>query len=76
MQPEYRGRGVATMLLDAGMSWAQKRDVLVIKLAVVTTNSAAIRCYMRAGFRAYGVEPKALQYDGVFYDELLMALEL
>ena len=30
----------------------------------------------RAGFRVYGVEPKALQYDGVFYDELLMALEL
>ena len=76
VQPEYRGRGVATMLLDAGMSWAQKRDMLVIKLAVVTTNSAAIRCYMRAGFRVYGVEPKALQYDGVFYDELLMALEL
>lgn len=76
VRPEYRGRGLATQLIAAGIAWARERDVLVIRLAVVTTNSAAIRCYMRAGFRVFGVEPKALQHDGVFYDELLMALEL
>lgn len=76
VQPEYRGRGVATELLDAGIAWARERDVLLVKLAVVTTNIAGIRCYTRAGFRVYGVEPKALRYNGVFYDELLMALEL
>ncbi len=76
VKPEHRGRGLATQMIDAGIAWASERDVLVLKLAVVTTNSAAIRCYMRAGFRVYGVEPKALQHGGVFYDELLMALEL
>ena len=76
VQPEYRGRGLATQMIDAGIAWARERDVLMLKLAVVTTNTAAIRCYVRAGFRVYGVEPKALQHDSVFYDELLMALEL
>jgi len=76
VRPEQRGRGLATQLIEACTAWASERDVLLIKLAVVTTNTAAIRCYMRAGFRVYGVEPKALQYNGVFYDELLMAREL
>lgn len=75
VRPENRGQGAASRLIQACIAWAGERDLKVVKLAVVTTNSAAIRCYMRAGFRVYGVEPKALQYDGVFYDELLMALE-
>ncbi len=76
VRPQNRGQGAATRLIQACIAWAGERDLKVIKLAVVTTNSAAIRCYMRAGFRVYGVEPKALQHDGVFYDELMMALEL
>lgn len=76
VRPEYRGRGAASQLIQACIAWASERDLKIIKLAVVTTNSTAIRCYMRAGFRVYGVEPRALQHDGEFYDELLMALEL
>jgi hypothetical protein len=44
-----------------------------VKLAVVTTNTPAVRCYARCGFAVYGIEPQAICYDGVFYDELLMA---
>ena len=47
--------------------------VLIVKLGVSTTNTPAIRCYARCGFTIYGIEPKAVCYDGVFYDELLMA---
>ena len=75
VRPQNRGQGAATRLIHACIAWARERDLKVIKLAVVTTNGAAIRCYTNAGFRVYGVEPKALQHDGVFYDELLMALE-
>lgn len=75
VRPENRGQGAASRLIQACIVWAGERDLKVVKLAVVTTNSAAIRCYMRAGFRVYGVEPKALQHGGVFYDELLMGLE-
>jgi len=49
------------------------QEVKIVKLAVVTTNTGAIRCYARCGFQVYGIEPQALCYDSVFYDELLMA---
>ena len=73
VQPDWRGFRIAGGLIAACLDWARARDVKIVKLAVVTTNSAAIHCYGRWGFRAYGVEPQALYYDGVYYDELLMA---
>lgn len=76
VQPEWRGLHVAEALLDACIAWAQAHEVTVVRLAVVTTNAAAIRCYARCGFAVYGVEPRAIQYDGVFYDELLMVKHL
>jgi RimJ/RimL family protein N-acetyltransferase len=48
----------------------------LVKLAVVTTNASAIRCYIQCGFRVYGVEPQVIYYDGVYYDELLMSREV
>ena len=33
----------------------------------------AIRFYARCGFTVYGIESKAICYDGVTYDELQMA---
>jgi RimJ/RimL family protein N-acetyltransferase len=64
---------LADGLVAACVNWARTLGVRIVKLAVVTTNTAAIRCYARCGFRVYGVEPQALYYDGVFHDELLMA---
>lgn len=76
VRPEWRGLDLARQLIDACVAWAVARDVRIVKLAVVTTNTAAIRCYARCGFDVYGVEPQALCYDGVCYDELLMARRL
>lgn len=76
VRPAWRGQGVAGQLIAACVGWARERELRIVKLAVVTTNTPAIRCYMEAGFRVYGVEPLAICYDGVYYDELLMALEL
>jgi RimJ/RimL family protein N-acetyltransferase len=73
VQPDWRGFRIAEGLMAACLDWARARQVKIVKLAVVTTNSAAIRCYSRNGFQVYGVEPQALYYDGVYYDELLMA---
>jgi RimJ/RimL family protein N-acetyltransferase len=73
IRPDWRGFRIAEGLVTACVDWARTRDVKIVKLAVVTTNTGAIRCYARCGFQAYGIEPQALYYDGVFYDELLMA---
>jgi RimJ/RimL family protein N-acetyltransferase len=76
VRPAWRGQGIAGALIEACVDWARSKGIVVVRLAVVTTNTAAIRCYMRCGFLGYGVEPKAIRYDGVYYDEILMARHL
>jgi len=71
--PDWRGIGVADALLEACVTYALELGLRVIRLGVVTTNANAIRLYQRCGFQVYGVEPEAIQHDGVYYDELLMA---
>ncbi len=73
VRPACRQQGLATRLLAACEGWAREQGVLILKLAAVSTNSAAILCYAHAGFVVYGVEPRALQIEGRFYDELMMA---
>ncbi len=69
----WRGQRVAEALLEACIAWTQAQGMTIVKLGVATGNMAAIRCYVRCGFAVYGLEPQAICYDGVFYDELLMA---
>ena len=72
VKPAWRGLHVAEALLDECIAWAKAHSVVMVKLAAITTNTPAIRCYARCGFTIYGIEPKAICYDGVYYDELLM----
>ena len=70
----WRGRRIADALVMACVDWAQSQgDIRIVKLCVVTTNVAAVRCYVRCGFAMYGIEPEAIVWNGVYYDELLMA---
>jgi ribosomal protein S18 acetylase RimI-like enzyme len=74
--PEWRSLGIAGQLVESCLEWARAGRLKLVKLAVVTTNVVAIRSYARCGFRVYGVDPQVLQYEGVFYDELLMTREV
>jgi RimJ/RimL family protein N-acetyltransferase len=73
VRPAWRGLGIAQALVTACLDWARSHDVRIVKLGVITTNAAAIAVYQRCGFRTYGTEPQAIFYDGVYYDEMLMA---
>ncbi len=72
VNPDWRGLHVAEAMINECVSWAQVQGLVVVKLGVITTNPPAIRCYARSGFAVYGVEPKAIYYDGIYYDELMM----
>lgn len=72
LRPQYRGQGIATRLLEACAAWAREGTMRILKLGVVTTNTAAIKCYTNYGFQVYGLEPKALFVNNRYYDELLM----
>jgi ribosomal protein S18 acetylase RimI-like enzyme len=76
VRPDYRRQGIGGGLMAACVGWARQRGVEVVKLGVTSTNVAAIRLYAASGFQVYGMEPKALRYDGRYYDELLMLREL
>lgn len=73
VSPDWRGLRIADYLLNECLAWGRAHGVIVAKLGVNTRNIPAIRCYTRCGFSVYGVEPKAIYVEGVYYDELLMA---
>lgn len=68
--PEFRRHGFGKALLKAAIVHAQSiHGVRLIKLGVNAKNTAAKALYRSVGFESYGVEPDALQVEGVFYDE-------
>jgi RimJ/RimL family protein N-acetyltransferase len=76
VRPQWRGRHISEALVRSCLVWAKEQGLAIVKLAVVTTNQPAIRCYQRCGFTTYGTEPKALHHDGEYYDEYLMSIEI
>jgi ribosomal protein S18 acetylase RimI-like enzyme len=70
--PDWRGMHIAEAILNECSGWAKDHGGVVVKLGVVTTNMSAIHCYTRCGFSVYGIEPKVIYHDGVYYDELSM----
>ena len=70
---EWRGLRLGDALLDQCIAWGQANGVVVVKLGVITTNTSAIRCYGRSGFTVYGIEPRVIFYNNIYYDEVLMA---
>ena len=75
VRPEARGQGVGRQLVETVIGFARDH-VEILQITVVTGNEAALRLYEALGFVQYGLEKKALKHDGVYSDEILMALEL
>lgn len=73
VKESWRGFQIADVLIRDCINWAQTRKMQMVKLGVITSNTSAIRCYVRCGFSTYGVDSKVIHYNGLFYDELLMA---
>jgi ribosomal protein S18 acetylase RimI-like enzyme len=71
--PQYRGKGIASKLLENMMGQVFKNKAIrKIKLAVNVTQKSAISLYKKFGFRRSGVAKKEFQIAGKFYDALLM----
>lgn len=76
IRPEWRGLHLAEAMIECCIDWAKSQQVEIVKLAVVSTNTSAVRCYERCGFRIYGTEPHAIFYEDRYYDEFLMYRDL
>lgn len=53
-QPEARGKGVGSSLLEAAAEFAQRRHCRALRLEVRADNAAAVRLYERLGFQCIG----------------------
>jgi RimJ/RimL family protein N-acetyltransferase len=71
VRPEARGTGLAAALVGSLVEHTREH-VEQIQLTVVSNNPRARRFYQRMGFSEYGLEKKALKYNGVYFDEVLM----
>ncbi len=76
VKPEFRNLHIAEQLIRLCLAWAKEQGLLVAEIGAIADNAAAIRCYLRCGFRVFGVEPQALLWDGIMHDELLMSVNL
>ena len=75
--PEHGRRGVGKALLQACVTRCrQAAGLLQIHLTVTADNQPANALYATAGFRVYGVEPRAVMVDGVGYSKRQMVLAL
>ena len=61
--PEWRGKGVARVLMDHAIQMAREKGAEVLTLEVRASNVAAITLYERCGFTRTGVRSK--YYEGV-----------
>ena len=73
----YCGQGIGSALVSALITSARASGLHQLELEVVRENVRARRLYERFGFTVFGTCPKASRTDdGVYHDEVLMALAL
>jgi len=54
--PEFRGKGINQKIVDALAHWSKEQGITMMHLDVFSENSAAIKAYNKAGFKANLVE--------------------
>ena len=70
VDPAQRGKGIAQVLLTEATAYAVGEwEITQLMLCVNSENAAAKKLYSTHGFVTFGVEPRAMQVDGRFYDE-------
>ena len=77
VEPHMRKKGIGRMLATKAIETAcENRKVEQIYLTVVSTNESAKALYKSLGFKIFGIEERAMKYEGNYYDHELMVLFL
>ena len=64
VDPQWRNRGTATVMLAAVQAQARRRGAVMAVLEVRPTNTAAIAFYRKAGFQSIGTRPNYYPITG------------
>ena len=73
-QPESRGKGVGTALIEATEAAARQRRCVALRLEVRTDNMSAIKLYEALGYKRLGLLTAYYQdgFDGYRYEKCLV----
>lgn len=75
VSPSARGRGIASLLIEAAIEEARRRGVRKLGLRALSTNSVALTLYDRHGFVEEGRLIDEIRLpDGSYVDDVWMAL--
>lgn len=55
-EPEYRGRGINTLIINDLKEWAFAQEIFEIRLTVYQDNSSAMKAYEKVGFKKHIIE--------------------
>jgi GNAT superfamily N-acetyltransferase len=53
VMPEFRGKGINSLLLNALKQWVRSKGITELRLEVYDDNDAAVRAYEKAGFKKF-----------------------
>ncbi|MDA0168235.1 GNAT family N-acetyltransferase [Solirubrobacter taibaiensis] len=76
VDPRFRGRGIGRALLEAAIEQAELDGVRKLTLRVLSHNEPARALYAACGFEVEGVSRGLFFLDGVYVDDVLLALDL
>lgn len=66
---DHWGTGAAQWFMDAIETEARRRNALQLELSVAADNLRAIRFYERNGFERFGIQPRAIMFNGAGQDD-------
>ncbi len=72
IDPDYRGKGLGSMLMNEIERLAPQHGIKKLWLDVVVTQAPAMGLYRKLGFREIGKTEMSIQVDGQYHDKLLM----
>jgi RimJ/RimL family protein N-acetyltransferase len=73
---EWRGRGVGRRLIERSLEAARAFPLARVDLWVRADNERAAALYRKVGFEVEGRRRRTLLVDGVYYDDIVMAVLL
>ena len=77
ISPEYRGKGIAGLLLEAVILRVKNiPDIEQINLTVVDNNDRAKSLYEKYGFTTFASEKNAIKWKGKYFTENQMVLRI
>ena len=76
VDPRFRGRGIGRALLEAAIRQAELDGMRKLTLRVLSHNAPARALYAACGFEVEGVSRGLFFLEGVYVDDVLLALDL